>query len=223
MVFRDEPGQAALHEGKGDERRHEREQAVPDHQLEAFLVRSVEAQPDIAVGGVVGVERQRADHEPGRGDGEREPQDEVVERGEMAHGVVDAEQREGDQPPLEDRDGVGEILEAFAVDAGMAVEIAALADLGPRRVDPEGDDAEREVDDPDPEILAGGGGELDRVAHLDRVGTHSGIGYDRRLVGAHEAAIDWRQRHISPFLPSYGHSRTIARRAGPTAERRGPP
>ena len=39
-------------------------------------------------------------------------------------------------------------------------------------------------------------------AVLDRVGTHSGIGYERRLVGVHEAAVDWRQRHVSP-LPTF--------------------
>src|SRR5258707_8878568 len=48
----------------------------------------------------------------------------------------------------------------------MAVEIAALAHLGPGRVDAQRDDGEGEVDDPDAEVFAGMRGEFDRMAFL---------------------------------------------------------
>ena len=69
-----------------------------------------------------------------------------------------------EEPAPEDCAGVPVVMERGAVELRVAVEVARLADLRPRRPDPEGHEREEQVHDPDPEVLAALPGEPDRQA-----------------------------------------------------------
>src|SRR5688500_536936 len=66
-------------------------------------------------------------------------------------------------------------VQRVAADPGVAVEVLELADLGPGQVDAEGDDDQQQVHDPDAEILAAAGRELDRVAFRGGVDRRFGV------------------------------------------------
>ncbi len=120
--------------------------------------RKVEAQAPVRR--VARVEHERAHDEPGQPQQEHPPHRVSRGRVELARERVDYEYDECDDPSLQDRLGAGEIIERIAVEAGAAVEVALLADLRPRRVDPQRDEREEEIDDPDAEVLGGRAGEL---------------------------------------------------------------
>ena len=62
-----------------------------------------------------------------------------------------AKQNERDHAPPEDGERRRAELEPGAVELGMRIKIALLADLAPRRINAERNDGQKQTDDPDPE------------------------------------------------------------------------
>ena len=71
----------------------------------------------------------------------------------MVSGRVKDEKTGGNKPALEQDHRVGKVVEGTVVEKGVAVEIAPLPHLRPRRIDAEGHDLEERVDDPDAEVF----------------------------------------------------------------------
>src|SRR5213076_3423951 len=120
----------------------------------------LEVEAQAAVGRVARIEGERANHQPRKRKHARGPERIAGLRIELSRKGVDREDSDGDDPPVEDRLRAGEVVEAVPVQPRAAVEIPALADLRPGGIDPERSEREKEVDDPDAEILGGRAGEL---------------------------------------------------------------
>ncbi|MCB1417925.1 MAG: hypothetical protein KDJ74_02535 [Notoacmeibacter sp.] len=76
------------------------------------------------------------------------------------HDIVNDENAEGDDAPDQDADRIALILQGIAGNFGVAVEVAHPPDLGPGRIDAEGDHRQQDIDDPDAEILLPSAGEV---------------------------------------------------------------
>src|SRR6267142_1598 len=118
----------------------------------------MEAQPPVR--GIARVEGQGTHHEPRQENDGDHPKRVTRIRIELASERVDDESEKRDDAPPENRLGAAEIVEGLAVEAGAAVEVFFLADLRPGRVDAERHQAEKQIHDPDAEVLAGASGEL---------------------------------------------------------------
>src|SRR5207302_9265649 len=98
-----------------------------------------------------------------------------------------------------------------------AIKVAQFPDLGPRRINPQGHDRQRQIDDPDPEILFWVGLELgsvsDRGARLDGdPGAGGDFGFplaaldlraQRLIIQGEALAIDPLERFVQ-LLPGEG-------------------
>jgi hypothetical protein len=73
---------------------------------------------------------------------------------------INDKQNDRDDAALQNGLWVTEVIERVAVESRVAVKVSLLPDLRPRRVDAERDQREEQIDDPDPEVLAGGTREL---------------------------------------------------------------
>ncbi len=110
---------------------------------------------------IAGVEHARPDHQPGERGEDNEADRHAEQRTDPRAERVQQESDGGDQPPLEQRDRVGQVFERLIVQGRAPVEKAAFAHLGPGRVDADGHEFEQGVDDPDAEIVAGRAGEAE--------------------------------------------------------------
>ncbi len=77
--------------------------------------------------------------------------------------VVGDERQHGDDAPLEDRHRVAVIVEVGVRDPGVAIEVALLAHLRPRRIDAERDERQEQVNQPDAEVFLPVAGEGEGV------------------------------------------------------------
>ena len=69
-------------------------------------------------------------------------------------GKVHQEKRPADnEMPLEDGAWPGHVVEGHVIEPGVRVEISSSPYFGPGPIDPQGQDGQDDVDDPDPEVL----------------------------------------------------------------------
>ena len=160
-VVRDDECFLARHEPwKPEAQRQHCDGKLADVNLGGFIPgrRKVEAQT--AVRGVSRVEAERPYDQP------REQQYGDAPEGiarvgiELGRERINDKQNDRDDAALQNGLRVTEVIERVAVEARAAVKVSLLPDLRPCRVDPESDQREEQIDDPDTEVLGGGTGEL---------------------------------------------------------------
>ena len=122
----------------------------------------VPVEADVSPGGHAGVESHRPIDDPGIDRNQRYRDDRLARRTHEAESDVDRDDRDGNQPSLQDRYAPGVVVQSVPEDDGIAKKVARSSDLGPCRVDAQSQNAEDGVGEPDPEILGRAAGEFDR-------------------------------------------------------------
>ena len=91
---------------------------------------------------VASIEGNGAHNEPGQSGEEGNQEYRFCERGEPGRYDVDCKYGQGNEPALQDCNRVSQVFECRAIQFRVAVKISLIADLGPGRVDAQGEDAE---------------------------------------------------------------------------------
>ena len=120
----------------------------------AHAERAVEPETDVAVTAVARHETKGLKHQPRKNAVAYGKQCEADFRSDLLHCVVNDHAQPDDQIAFQNGSRVAVILEGMPVQQRVRVEVPPRSDLRPRRVNPERDHRQKNVDDPDAKILA---------------------------------------------------------------------
>ena len=134
-------------EAQGNERRVEHENR------EGGPVGPVEPEAYVGPARHGRVETQAAIDQPRQDENEEGNRDEAGDRRKRRQDPVGSEEGDDDQACDENLKALGMVPERPVLDAHIAQEVLPVPDLGPGRPDPQRDDRQQEVDDPDTEVL----------------------------------------------------------------------
>src|SRR5450830_510256 len=114
---------------------------------------AAKAEADTAIAGVVEFELQTAPDQPGHRHHESDQHEQADQRVEFERELIAEQQHDSDDATLENRHRVAVIFKAGAGDRSVVIKITQPSYLGPGGINPQRDDRQQQVDDPDTEVF----------------------------------------------------------------------
>jgi hypothetical protein len=157
-------------DGRSQSQAENRNDRAQDESLHGATIGADEVETDVAVARDAGGEADAPVDQIGEAKNKERNQEHIDQRDDVGGDEIGDETSQHDQATLEDGQRLSVIVESMPVDASVAVEITLAAYLGPGGVDADRQNREKNVDDPDPEILSCRAPKHDRKLPLDRCG-----------------------------------------------------